>query len=316
MGIGFGFGVAGFPFSSAGAFGRWVDLLEELGADSVWFSERLVSSAPTLEPMAAIGMVLGRTERLKAGMNAVVVPFRDPLVLAKECATLDYLSGGRLLPVFGVGDERAPEWAATGRDPRGRGARADEALELMSRLWSEERVTFEGEFYRYRDALISPRPVQQPLPLWIGGSSEAAVRRTARIGTGWLAGLQTPEQVAPVVRAIRAAAAAYGRTIDEDHYGAGFSYRFGTWDEPAVQRQLAGLARLPGVTDPAGLMAVGDGEAIAARIREFIDAGVSKFVVRPVAADDADLLLQTRRMLEEVVPLFSGARASGGAASA
>lgn len=316
MGIGIGFGVAGFPFSSARVFGRWIDLLEELGADSAWFSERLISTSPTLEPMAAIGFALGRTARLKAGMNAVVVPFRDPLVMAKECATLDYLSGGRLLPAFGVGDERAPEWRATGRDPQGRGARADEALELMARLWSEERVTFEGRFYHYRDASISPRPVQQPLPLWIGGSSEAAIRRTARLGTGWLAGLQTPEQVAPVIRAIKAATAEVGRTIDDDHYGAGFAYRFGSVDDQPVQRQLAALSRLPGVVDASRLVAVGDAAAIGARFREFIAAGVSKFVVRPIAEDDGDLEVQTRRMLEEVVPQFSGVKVSGGAAPA
>ncbi len=316
MGIGIGFGIAGFPFSSAAAFGRWVDLLEERGADSVWFSERLVSSAPTLEPMAAIGMVLGRTRRLKAGMNAVVVPLRDPLVLAKECATLDYLSGGRLLPVFGVGDERAPEWRATGRDPRGRGAAADEALEIMARLWAGERLTFEGRYYRYAEAVISPLPVQQPLPLWVGGSSEAAIRRTARLGTGWLAGLQTPAEVAPIVAAIRRAAAEAGRTIDEDHYGAGFWYRFGSIEEPVVQRQLAGLARVRAVSDPAGLVAVGDGTEVARRFQEFLDAGISKFVVRPVAEDDDDLMAQTARLLEEVVPLFSPAKVSGGAGRA
>lgn len=316
MGIGIGFGVAGFPFSSAEAFGQWVDLLEERGADSVWFSERLVSSAPTLEPMAAIGMALGRTRRLKAGMNAVVVPLRDPLVLAKECATLDYLSGGRLLPVFGVGDERAPEWRATGREPRGRGAAADEALEIMARVWTGERLTFEGRHYRYREAVISPLPVQQPLPLWIGGSSAAAIQRTARLGTGWLAGLQTPAQVAPVVAAVRRAAAEAGRSIDDDHYGAGFSYRFGSIDEPVVQRQLAGLARLPGVGDPAALVAVGGAEEIAQRFREFIAAGVSKFVVRPIAENDDDLVAQTARLLDEVVPLFAPPKVSGGAARA
>jgi probable F420-dependent oxidoreductase len=316
VGIGIGFGVAGFPFSSAGAFLRWIDLLEERGADSVWFSERLVSMVPTLEPMAAIGVALGRTQRLKAGMNAVVVPFRDPLVLAKECATLDFLSNGRLLPVFGVGDERAPEWRATGRDPRGRGGRADEALELMARLWAEERVTFAGQHYEYTDVTISPRPVQQPLPLWIGGSSEAAIRRTARLGTGWLAGLQRPAQVAPVVRAIRATTAEFGRAIDDDHYGAGFPYRFGKADDAPVQRQLAALARLPGVADPAGLVAVGTAADIARRIREFIEAGISKFVVRPIAADDADLMAQTARLLDEVVPEFTPGRVSGEARSA
>ncbi|MES4793225.1 MAG: hypothetical protein C4321_09845, partial [Chloroflexota bacterium] len=200
--------------------------------------------------------------------------------------------------------------------PQGRGALADEALELMVRLWSEERVTFEGRFFRYRDASISPRPVQQPLPLWVGGSSEAAIRRTARVGTGWLAGLQTPEQVGRVIRAIKAAAAELGRTIDEDHYGAGFAYRFGRLDDPPVQRQIAALSRLPGIGDASRLVAVGDAKLIVGRVREFITAGASKFVVRPIAEDDADLEVQTRRMLEEVVPRLATASVSGEGARA
>ena len=307
MSIGFGFGVAGFPFSSAGGFLRWIDLLEEHRADSVWFSERLISPTPTLEPMVAMAVVAGRTQKLKFGMNAMVVSLRDPLVLAKECATLDFLSGGRLLPVFGVGDERAPEWRATNSDPRGRGAKSDEALEIMRRLWSEERVTFEGKHYNYTDATISPRPVQRELPLWIGGSSEAAIRRTAHLGTGWLAGLQNPAQVAPVVEAIKAALVDTGRDIDEDHYGAGFSYRFGSVDDDVVQRQAAGLSRLPGMADPWSYIAVGDEEAIVRRVNEYAAAGISKFVLRPIATSDDDLEYQTVRFLQEVAPRFSAA---------
>lgn len=311
MSIGFGFGVAGFPFSSADAFLGWIDLLERQGADSVWFSERLVSPTPTLEPMAAMAVVAGRTQKLKFGMNAIVVSLRDPLVLAKECATLDFLSAGRLLPVFGVGDERAPEWAATNTDPRGRGARSDEALEIMRRLWSEDRVSFEGKHYQYTNASISPRPVQKELPLWIGGSSEAAVRRTARIGTGWLAGLQAPAQVGPVVAAIKGALKETGRSIDEDHYGAGFSYRFGERTEDAVQRQAAALGRLPGFSDPWSYMAVGEEEDIVRRVEEYIAAGVSKFVLRPVATSDADLEYQTVRFLERVAPRFTATPVAG-----
>lgn len=200
MSIGIGLGLAGFPFSSPKAFLSWIDLCEAQGVDSVWFSERIVSRQPQLELMTTFGVVAGRTERLKFGMNAIVVPLRVlPLVLAKECASLDYLSGGRLLPVFGVGGETNPEFRATNRNPRGRGAQSDEALDIIAALWTGEPVSYQGKYYQYEQAVISPKPVQNPLPLWIGGSSEAAIRRTARIGTVWLAGLQSPEQVRPVV---------------------------------------------------------------------------------------------------------------------
>ncbi len=306
MSIGFGLGMAGFPFSGTKAFLAWIDLCEERGVDSVWFSERLVSSQPALEPIATFGVVAGRTERLKFGMNAIVLPLRDPLVLAKECATLDFLSGGRLLPAFGVGAETAPEFRATGRDPRGRGSRSDEMLEIMARLWGEEHVSFRGKHFQYDDVTIAPRPVQQPLPMWIGGSSDAAVKRTAKYGTGWLGGIQLPAQVGPVVTKIRAATAEAGRSIDSDHYGAGFPFRFGNFDEPVVQRSAALYSRIGGGLKPEAYLAVGGAAEIAARAEEYIAAGVSKFVLRPIAESDDEILEQTRRLTEEVTPLFAG----------
>ena len=230
MAVRIGLGIARNPFSSARAYFRWIDLLEEGGVDSVWQTDRLVSRSPFLESMSAMAAIAGRTKRIKFGMNAVVVSTRDPLVLAKQCATIDYLSEGRLLPVFGIGDKKNPEFRTTSRETAGRGRRADELLTIMSRLWSEERVTFEGEFFQYRECTISPRPVQQPLPLWIGGHSQAAISRTARLGTGWLAGLRTPRMVAPIIQAIKAEVQKEGRHIADDHYGAGFPFRFGAVD--------------------------------------------------------------------------------------
>jgi probable F420-dependent oxidoreductase len=316
-----GIGISAFPFSGPRAFFRWVDLCESSALDSIWQTDRLHSREPFLEALSTMAALAGATERVKFGMNAVVVPFRDPLVLAKQCATIDYLSGGRLLPVFGVGAPRAPEFQSTGRELSARGRRANEALEIMTRLWSEERVSFAGEFYRYEEASIAPRPVQQPLPLWIGGSSPAAIRRTARLGSGWLAGLQTPEQVAPVIAGIKQALVETGRSIDPDHYGAGLPFRFGSWDDPQVERIVAarGRASAAAAVDPRRLYVVGDAAAIVKRCREYVQAGVSKFVLIPLSFDDADLLDQTERLAAEVVPAISsrpsraerGARAGG-----
>jgi probable F420-dependent oxidoreductase len=292
-----GLGIAVSPFASARAFFRFVDLCEETGVDSLWQTDRQSSKQPHLEALCTMAAIAGATERLKFGMNAVVVSLRDPLLLAKQCATIDFLSGGRLLPVFGVGGEQAPEWEATGRSPEGRGSRADEALAIMLRLWSEESVDFEGEHYRYYGASISPRPVQQPLPCWIGGSSRAAIRRTARLGTGWLAGIQTPDQVAPVIDAIRTASREAGRPIPEDHYGATFPFRFGSSDDPLVAR----FARPAGTG--AGYAAVGNARTVLGRIEEYRNAGVSKFVLIPIAGGEEDLMEQTRRLVAEVVPV-------------
>jgi probable F420-dependent oxidoreductase len=291
-----GLGLATSPFSSARAFFRFVDLCEESDVDSLWQTDRLNSEEPFFEAMSAMAAIAGATERLKFGMNAVVVSLRDPLLLAKQCATIDYLSNGRLLPVFGVGGDKAPEWKATDRSPKGRGTKADEALTIMQRLWTGEPVTFEGDYYRYTDARISPCPVQQPLPCWIGGSSKAAIRRTARLGTGWLAGIQTPKEVEPVIEAIRKASREAGRPIPEDHFGATFPFRIGDPDDPLVTR-FATTSRAG-----KGYAVAGDAQAILARIDEYRAAGASKFVLIPVAGGGDDLMDQTRRLIEEVLP--------------
>lgn len=300
MTVRLGLGIAAFPFETPRAFFRWVDLCEGGGVDSLWQTDRLVSREPHLESLSAMAALAGATERMKFGMNAMVASLRDPLVAAKQCATIDFLSGGRLLPVFVPGHDTAPEWEATGRDPRERGRLTDEILEIMQRLWSEEKVTFEGRHFRYRDVSIAPRPVQQPLPLWIGGHSPAAVRRTARVGTGWLAGLVPPEKLAELVVAIRRELTRAGRTIDPDHYGVTLPYRFGSLDDPAVRRMAA--ARGEGA--PPGWLAVGDAAAITSALRAYVEAGASKFVMIPLARGEEDLVLQTRRLVEEVLPAF------------
>jgi probable F420-dependent oxidoreductase len=299
-----GIGISTLPFQSGRAFLDWVDLCEASDLDSVWQTDRLISPQPFLEAVSTMAALAGATTRLKFGMNAVVASLRDPLVLAKQCATIDWLSNGRLLPVFGVGGENAVEFRATGRDAKERGRRADEGLELCRRLWSEERVTFHGEFYRYENVTISPRPIQQPLPLWIGGSSPAAIRRTVRLGTGWLGGIQTPAQVKPVIEAIKARGAEMGTPIPEDHYGATFVFRFGPADDDVATRAFTARARQAGAEfDPKAFFAVGSAADVLARIAEYRDVGISKFVLIPLADGDQDLLEQTRRLCAEVLPV-------------
>ena len=148
---------------------------------------------------------------------------------------------------------------------------------------------------------MTPQP---DLPMWIGGSSEAAIRRTARYGTGWQAGRETPAEVGPVIESIKAATAAAGRTIDEDHYGAAFSFRFGRADDPGVAHLMESYGKRTG-RDPLGHFVIGNAGMIVERIAEFVDAGAYKFILRPSARDDEDMLAQTRRLAEEVVPMVS-----------
>ena len=181
MTVGIGLGLSNYTFSSAGGYWDWVHMCDDEGVDSIWQTDRLVSREPFLECMSAMAALAGATKKVKFGMNVASLGIRDPLITAKECATIDYLSNGRLLPAFGLGSNRSRDWIASGRATKARGQRMNEALEIMTRLWSEEKVTFEGKHFQYTDATISPRPVQNPLPCWIGGSARARCRADGQL---------------------------------------------------------------------------------------------------------------------------------------
>ena len=304
MTISAGLGIANFPFDSAATFWRWVDLCDENRVNSLWQSDRIIGTDPFLECMSVMAALAGRTRHLKFGMNVASLGLRDPVLTAKACATIDVLSEGRLLPAFGIGSARSRDYVATGTDTRGRGKRMNEGLEILSRLWTETSVTFRGEFYQLEEASIAPKPVQQPMPLWVGGSAKQAVTRTARWATGWQAGLETPEEVTPVIAAIKETLPEFNRTIDEDHYGAGFAFRFGDPQEEICQRHHQLLAKRLG-KDPSGLSAIGGVDEIMSLIGRFRQAGVHKFILRPIAANGPDVIAQTERLINDVLPEVS-----------
>jgi probable F420-dependent oxidoreductase len=299
-----GIGLAEFPFGTTSGFWRWIDVCEQGGVDSFWQTDRLVSRHPILECLSALAAVAGRTRRMKLGMNVLSLAMREPVLVAKQCATIDVLSDGRMLPGFGIGSPLAPEWRALALDTRTRGARTDEALEIIRLLWTEERVDFDGRFWPLSGVSISPRPVQAELPIWIGGSSDAAIRRTARFGTGWQAGPEMPAQAQEAVAAIKRALGQAGRQIDEDHYGAGIPFRFGRTDEPGLADVYDAYRARTG-RDPSGYFAIGDAATILGRIAEYVESGISKFILRPVARGEEDMLEQTRRLIETVLPVVA-----------
>lgn len=311
MTISAGVGIGNFPFEDGKGFWRWVDLCEAGGVDSIWQSDRLVGQDPNLECMSVMAGLAGATRRIKFGMNVASLGLRDPFLLAKQCASIDVLSGGRLLPAFAVGSAVGSDYAARGVPTRGRGQRTDEGLEIIARLWREPSVDFEGKYYQYQGASISPQPVQNPMPLWVGGSAAAAVERTARWGTGWQAGLDTPSQVAPVITAIKERATALGRQIDEDHFGAGFGFRIGAADDAVSRRYLAALEKRLG-KNPADFVAIGSAATVIGRVREYHAAGAHKFILRPMAADTDDMLAQTRLLIEQVLPEINAMNRAAG----
>jgi alkanesulfonate monooxygenase SsuD/methylene tetrahydromethanopterin reductase-like flavin-dependent oxidoreductase (luciferase family) len=218
-------------------------------------------------------------------------------MLAKQCATIDVLSQGRLLPAFGIGSPLGPEWSPQHRHAHPRQV-TDEALEIIARLRREDSVDFAGTHYR-PDRLDFARCRSSRPAVWIGGGSEAAIRRTARYGTGWQAGGETPAEAGKIVAAIKRATAEAGRSIDDDHYGAGFPFYFGSPSDSVVPGAMAAYAKRTG-RNPQGYFAIGDERAIFGRIGEYVDAGVAKFILRPIGED---IIGQTRRLIEKVLPL-------------
>ncbi len=301
MKVALGLGLADYPFATAADYWRWVDLCEQGGIDSLWQTDRIVSATPILESMATMAALAGRTRRLKFGVNVVSLAMRDPVLLAKQCATIDVLSEGRLLPAFGIGSPRAPEWQALNLDTTTRGRVTDEALEILALLWTGQPTTYQGKHFQLTGAQISPKPVQPDLPMWIGGNSDAAIRRTAKYGTGWQAGAETPAQLAPLVAAIRAASLEAGRPIDDDHYGAAFPFRFGDPNDPTLARLKSAYAKRSG-QNPDDHFAIGDAQTILARLAAYIEAGAQKFILRPLATDGADTIHQTRLLIDHVLP--------------
>ena len=135
-------------------------------------------------------------------------------------------------------------------------------------------------------------------------AASTAIRRTARFGTGWQAGPETPNEVARIVAAIKAKLAEEGRDIDSDHYGAAFPFHFGRPDEPGVAAAMAAWRKRTG-NDPAAYFAVGDAETIVSRIADYIAAGAYKFILRPLARDGEAAMAQTRLLVERVLPRVS-----------
>lgn len=297
--IGVGFG--GWPFERTKDFWDFVDLVEESGLDSIWLNDRIRNPSPALDPIAGLAMIAGHTKRIKFGMSVAVLPVRDPLNLARELATIDFLSEGRMLPAFGLGVDNEAEWLAVGRTPQHRGAMTDEAVPLMRRLWSEDGVTHEGRFYKTHELSLNPKPMQQPLPVWFGGRSAAAYKRVGRLGDGFLGSYQPPVEAGKAVCAIREAATEYERTVPEDHYGTIVPFHFGDED---ISNEIAALVKRINPRVPfEDYAAWRTPDAVRRCIDAFVNVGITKFVFRPMV-HGAKVNDQFARLAEVVVPHY------------
>jgi probable F420-dependent oxidoreductase len=273
MKVRIGYGLGTRTTLNDGRFGKIVDELERLNFDSLWLSERINADAP--DPLVAMAYGAGRTTNLKFGMSVMVLPGRNPVVLAKSLATLATMSGGRLLPAFGLGAAEPQEHQAFGVEPGERAAWFDESLAVMRQCWSGEPVVHHGERYSFDGVRV--RPVPKRMEVWLGGHAPSALRRTGRVADGWLPSFITPADAAAMRLVIEASAREHDREIEEDHFGVLIPYSF-TGVPDAVLAQLA--KRRPDL-DPKTLVPT-TWNALHDLIQRFIDVGTTKFVVLPL----------------------------------
>ena len=292
--IGLGLGTQTLA-GDAERFPGFVDALEARGFDSLWLSERLTGPAP--DPLVALAMAAGRTRKLKLGTSVLVVPGRNPVVLAKELATLDRLSGGRLLPAVGLGAPVPAEHRAFGVERGQRAGLFDEAVGLMRRLWTEDDVHHDGEHFHLDGVTLRPRPLQDPIDVWLGGTSPSELRRTGRLGDGWLPSFTVPPEVETGWATINEVAARHDREIEDEHLGVLVLYTRGGLPD-AVAGVVA--SRRPEL-DPRDV--VPDGvDGLRRQVERFIAVGASKFVVVPLA-DPADWDAELDELAAEVKSL-------------
>jgi probable F420-dependent oxidoreductase len=200
--------------------------LEQIGYDHIDIFDHVVmghpmpgrppgpynAAMPILEPLVTLGYLAATTSRVTLGTEVLVLPQRQPTLVAKQVSTLDTLSGGRMRLGVGVGWQES-EYEALGENFRDRGARMDEAIALLRTYWTDAHVSFDGKHYRATEMAMEPKPPQGArLPIWVGGLSEAAFRRVGRLGDGWLASRVTDaEQGRRCIEAIRRHAETAGR---------------------------------------------------------------------------------------------------------
>jgi probable F420-dependent oxidoreductase len=187
--IGIGFGQWQYGLPQPERLCEYAETAEAVGLDSIWLSDHTVTRNPSLDITCLFAMIAARTRHVKMGPSVLTLPTRHPVQVAKTYATLDYLSGGRMIMAVGSGGDLR-ELQACGVPMEHRGARLDEGIEILRKLWTQSHVTHHGRFYDFENVTLEPKPRNGALDIWIGGKSDAILKRTARLGDGWFPALR------------------------------------------------------------------------------------------------------------------------------
>lgn len=278
---------------------------EDLGYDYVGTGEHVSFNVPVSNSMIALSVAAGATTRIKLINTIALVPLYPAALLAKMGAALDVASGGRFNFGVGVGGEFPAEFEACGVPVTERGARTNEALEVIRRLWTEERVTFSGRFNTLNGVSIAPQPLQKPHPpIWVSGRQEAAMKRVARYGDGWMPYMYTPEKLAESIETIARFRAETDRAADPVTAGQFLFFCVHADRDEAHRQAIARLSKqyAQDFSKLVGKYALaGNPDDCIARLQEYAAAGATTFFLN--SSCDNDYIEENQRLLaDEVLP--------------
>ena len=279
--------------------------VEALGFDSVWTGDHVSFHGAIHESLTLLATYVPITSRIRLGTAVYLLALRAPAIAAKASATLDALSGGRLIFGVGVGGENPKEFELCGVPHRERGPRVTEGIDVVRTLWRDTPATFKGRFTSFEGVSIDPKPAQQPgPPIWIGGRSDAALTRAGRQGDGWISYVVQPERYAQSVAKIRDAAGAAGRTMSGFEFahlafitvGRDWESAKAVWVAHLSRRyaqDFEPLARKYGI--------IGTPQQCAEQLARFAEAGCTYMVVN-VIGEPRDEREQLERIAADIIP--------------
>jgi probable F420-dependent oxidoreductase len=290
----------------------WLAAAEQLPIDSIWQGGHILSPAYTGEAITRLALITAWTERVRVGTSILLLPLYQPVVVAKQLADLDSRSGGRVSVGVGVGGEFPAEFDAVGIPVAERGARTDEAMQVLRLLWKGGPVSHHGKFFNFDDIELRPvalrrgeSPPVQPggPPLLVSGRKEPAMRRAARLGDGWMPYLMSPSAYARSVSTIRQEAEAAGRDLNRFEWTMYLYTSIRSQGYRARDDVATFLGRGYGDKPQAMLDRIapaGTPEEVAVRLQEYVDAGVRHFIISPAASEDTFEVIKLAA--EEVLP--------------
>lgn len=292
---------------SAARVRQVVALAERIGLDSLWVGDHIAFAVPIMDPLLQLAQAAVLSDRLLLGTSVYLLPLRHAVAVAKQVATLDRLTSGRLLFGVGVGGEFPNEYAACGVPVKERGARLSEGIEVLRKLWSGARVSHAGRFYPFENVQMLPAPLQPGgPPIWCGGRSEAALARAGRLADGYVSYVVTPEMFAGFLQTIEKSAAAAKRAIERFDTAHLLFFRIDSsfetaWDVATehLSERYASDFRGPAKK----YCALGRPEDVAARINAFREAGVRHLILDAVSPP-GERQDQIERFATEVLPLL------------